>query len=489
MKSLKFSEFYKGQFADDGFELYLLKDSEEKVLYIGISRVSIWHRWFGGGTSHMDIDSTGKIRGRSYVGEVIERCLPNSWEWMIELWSREDCLNACNTELSGKDVRKLEIEGIEPYMIVKFGPLYNLTHVSESDEDPVTPNALLQAILKVDKTSVITIAQAKTMFLESIKPPGSVNTHTRQAYKTALDTFLNMLATHQIDSSSFPVAELRENSITDFVDYMKGFSPATESLYLHVVKNFFKFLDAENLAPVKLSRIRTLIRQRARRSRRQPVGYPEEDVKQFIGFMTNTRNFPVLDDDQLDNEGLRDARDRALILTLADTGLRLDEICKLRCSDLDFEANGAILRSRNKKQTFVPFSSRSINAIKAYLSHRKSLDLENSQISSSLPLFARHDKGAGRKIQPVTPTTVRNIVAERVQQALGDTAVGSITPHTFLHYFVTTILQATGNLKLAQVLARHTNIQITQKYAHISERELNQSYSEIFDKEQISEKV
>jgi integrase/recombinase XerC/integrase/recombinase XerD len=46
---------------------------------------------------------------------------------------------------------------------------------------------------------------------------------------------------------------------------------------------------------------------------------------------------------------------------------------------------------------------------------------------------------------------------------------------------VTTILQATGNLKLAQVLARHANIQITQKYAHISEHELNQSYYKIFD--------
>lgn len=47
---------------------------------------------------------------------------------------------------------------------------------------------------------------------------------------------------------------------------------------------------------------------------------------------------------------------------------------------------------------------------------------------------------------------------------------------------MTTILRATGNLKLAQVLARHTSIQVTQNYAHISEYEPNQNYYEIFEK-------
>jgi site-specific recombinase XerD len=67
-------------------------------------------------------------------------------------------------------------------------------------------------------------------------------------------------------------------------------------------------------------------------------------------------------------------------------------------------------------------------------------------------------------------------------QVLGPEAVGIITPHTFLHYFVTTILRATGNLKLAQVLARHSNIQVTQKYAHLSNDELDKGYYEIFEK-------
>jgi hypothetical protein len=135
VKSLSFSEFYKGQFADDEFELYLLKDTDEKVLYIGISRDSIWHRWFGGGTSHMEVDAAGKIWGKSYVGEAIERGFPKSWEWIIELWTREDCLRTCKSEFSKRNITKVGIELIEPYMIAKFEPLYNVMHNRRSHQN------------------------------------------------------------------------------------------------------------------------------------------------------------------------------------------------------------------------------------------------------------------------------------------------------------------------------------------------------------------
>jgi site-specific recombinase XerC len=68
-----------------------------------------------------------------------------------------------------------------------------------------------------------------------------------------------------------------------------------------------------------------------------------------------------------------------------------------------------------------------------------------------------------------------------VAEAIGPEAVGIITPHSFRHYFVTTVLRASGNLKLAQELARHRNIAVTQRYAHLSDDELDRGYSEIFD--------
>jgi integrase len=85
-------------------------------------------------------------------------------------------------------------------------------------------------------------------------------------------------------------------------------------------------------------------------------------------------------------------------------------------------------------------------------------------------------------VLPITPTTGRAIVHERVAEALGPEAVGSVTPHSFRHYFVTTVLRGSGgNLKLAQELARHRNIAVTQRYAHLSDDELDRGYHEIFD--------
>ncbi len=92
-------------------------------------------------------------------------------------------------------------------------------------------------------------------------------------------------------------------------------------------------------------------------------------------------------------------------------------------------------------------------------------------------------KVRGRKSSLLPLQRGRNIVSERVRQALGDQAEGRITPHSFRHYFVTTVLRASGNLKLAQELARHASIQVTQRYAHISDDELDKGYHEIFEKQ------
>jgi len=84
-------------------------------------------------------------------------------------------------------------------------------------------------------------------------------------------------------------------------------------------------------------------------------------------------------------------------------------------------------------------------------------------------------------VKSITTTTGRTIVEETVREILGDEAVGTITPHSFRHYFVTRVLIATGNLKLAQNLARHQNIAVTQRYAHLSDDELDKGYWEVFE--------
>jgi len=175
-------------------------------------------------------------------------------------------------------------------------------------------------------------------------------------------------------------------------------------------------------------------------------------------------------------ERLVNLRDRAFLYTLADTGLRVHEACNLRRGDLDWNEGKAMIIGKGNRQDVVRFSTRATTALMDYLHARAIIDGGMGKALSSLPIFARHDRGAGKKTKPITTTTGRNIITARVAEFVGPEAVGTITPHSFRHYFVTRVLRSSGNLKLAQELARHKNIAVTQRYAHLSDDELDKGY-------------
>lgn len=304
----------------------------------------------------------------------------------------------------------------------------------------------------------------------------SVN--TGRAYANGMRVFNSVLRENRLDPEGSPAALLTEDSASWMADALKDFSPATEQLYLASTVRFFEYLAAEKLAEINLPRLRLLLRQRTRRPGQRLPQFPRNDIESVLDYVNNIIN-KLSDNPEM---RLRALRDRSFLLTLADTGLRVHEACNLRRGDVDWNEGRAIIIGKGDKQAVVRFSTRSLDALRDYLSIRAVLDGVSGRPLPSLPLFARHDKGAGKKVKPITTTTGRNIVNERVRQALGDQAEGRITPHSFRHYFVTTVLRASGNLKLAQELARHASIQVTQRYAHLSDDELDKGYHEIFEK-------
>jgi site-specific recombinase XerD len=322
--------------------------------------------------------------------------------------------------------------------------------------------------------ATISIHEAVKAFLESVRLARSKNTH--ETYGFAMHRFRDLLASRGIDLQS-PAASLSEDAISWFAVYLKSQSPATEQLYLQAAKNFFKFLAAERLADVNLPRLDLLKLSRARRPGVRLPQFPAADIERLLHHVSD----PSFLDQAPEAEHLRALRDRAFLLTLADTGLRVHEACQLRRGDLDWNEGRAVIIGKGNKQAVVRFSARSLRALKGYLSARSARDGNAGKALGALPLFARHDKGAGARTKPITTATGRNIVHERGTEALGDLASRSITPHSFRHYFVTTVLRASGNLKLAQELARHANIQVTQRYAHLSNDELDRGYHEIFE--------
>jgi integrase/recombinase XerC len=322
--------------------------------------------------------------------------------------------------------------------------------------------------------SAITIQAATDEFIDMIRRSRSSN--TALSYAKGLHFFTQILAGMGIDPAGDPASQLSEDMIPGYLDALKAFSPATEQLYLVSVKRFYNFLAARKWAEINLPRLNEFILQQARRPGRRLPQFPRDDIEKVLEYMG------ALIPSAEPVERLRDLRDRAFLLALADTGLRVHEACALRRGDLDWNEGQAIIIGKGDKQAVIRFSSRSLQALKDYLAGRASIDGGSGRSLTSLPLFARHDKGAGKKVKPISTTTGRDIVHARVVQALGDVGQKWITPHSFRHYFVTSVLRASGNLKLAQELARHANIQVTQKYAHLSNEELDKGYHEIFDK-------
>jgi site-specific recombinase XerD len=322
----------------------------------------------------------------------------------------------------------------------------------------------------------LAIQQTIENFLELISTSRSAN--TTRSYKNALNHFALILDSHGMNIEETPISHLTENEMADFINALREYAPATEQMYLTAVSRFYQYIAAEDLARINLQRIQLLIQTRARKAGKRLPQFPQEDIEKVIAYAQTLPAKPTADA----NEKLRNCRDAAFILTLADSGIRVHEACNLRRGDIDWHEQKAIIIGKGDQEAILRFSQRTIRSLKGYLSLRAELDGASGRALRSLPIFARHDKGAGKKVKPITTTTGRNIISQHVQAALGKEAVGTITPHSFRHYFVTTVLRSSGgNLKLAQNLARHKNIQVTQRYAHLSDDELDRNYHEIFN--------
>ncbi len=320
-----------------------------------------------------------------------------------------------------------------------------------------------------------TIKEAINLYLDAIILSRSEN--TARTYRNGINMFCTMLEDHNLPVQTTDIKELPEDAIAWFAASLKTYSSNTERLYLTAANGFFEYLAAERITSPNLPRIKLLIRQRARRPGLRLPQFPRDIIEKVIVYSFTLSNVET----ENVQERLRNMRDRAFILTLSDTGLRVHEACALRRGSIEWNEGRAIIIGKGNQESVIRFSQRSIRAIKDYLHERSKFDGASGKPLSSLPVFARHDKGAGKNIKPITTKTGRKIIEYRVTKSVGKDYIGKITPHSFRHYFVTVVLASSGNLKLAQELARHRNITVTQRYAHLADDELDRRYTEIFD--------
>jgi site-specific recombinase XerD len=316
---------------------------------------------------------------------------------------------------------------------------------------------------------------------------GARSAGTVRAYKNGLAHLEALLRKAIIDPDATTPSQLSEDHALSFINRLQQLklAPATQKLYMAALRGYLEYLEWQKLASIDLGQVVRFSKRRLPNTGQRLPQFPKDEIEKVI---EATKTFV----DQADNDQnqLVALRDRAFILALADTGMRVHEACGLTRGDVDWREARAVIIGKGDKQAVVRFSKRSLAAIKAYLEARGELDGASGRRLTSLPLFTGHgrsnlQKGGGvtkARLKPLTTRTGRNIVTRRVREVLGAEAVGKITPHSFRHYFVTTVLRSTGgDIHLAQRLARHSSIAITERYAHLADDELDRGYDDIFN--------
>lgn len=131
MIKLRFEKFMSGKYdnKDEAHELYVLKN-ESLVLYVGISTRDIWNRWFGGNSSHLVKNFYGEWFSTSDAGRAVIENLPASNNWIVELWTLQDCIDFLDDRFEGANKSALTINYVEPFMIGKMRPSLNINYAN-----------------------------------------------------------------------------------------------------------------------------------------------------------------------------------------------------------------------------------------------------------------------------------------------------------------------------------------------------------------------
>lgn len=152
-------------------------------------------------------------------------------------------------------------------------------------------------------------------------------------------------------------------------------------------------------------------------------------------------------------------RDRAILLTLLDTGLRATELCSLLIGNVDLNTGkvnvlqGVRGGAKGGKGRTVFLGKAARRAVWRYLADRDDRD------DPEAPLFV------GKTNRAFNKDALRQVI-----NALGKKAgVKKCYPHRFRHTFSITYLRSGGDVFTLQMLLGHSSLDMVKRYARVAE--------------------
>lgn len=185
--------------------------------------------------------------------------------------------------------------------------------------------------------------------------------------------------------------------------------------------------------------------------------FTQDDIRALLKAAGYTQSWQARSGKQTQSRRPTASRDRAIILTLLDTGIRAQELCDLTIGDYDEKRGRLHIRhGKGDKQRFVVLGSRSRKAIWRML-------VERGQVKPSAPMYATQTEGHMQRDN--LRHTLRRI-GERAN-------VQRVYPHRFRHTFAINFVRNGGNVLLLKELLGHESIDMVMHYARIAEQDID----------------
>jgi integrase len=164
-------------------------------------------------------------------------------------------------------------------------------------------------------------------------------------------------------------------------------------------------------------------------------------------------------------KGYRCYRNRAIIYSLTETGMRRKAVTAINLSDVDFVKKKITVEEKGGMRHTYQINKEGLAAIRDYIENEREADFEKWQSPALFLSPCTNPNGNGR----LTVKVVNDVWNDVCKLA----GIEGRTPHSARHAMGRYIIEKTGNVAAVQRQLGHKNAAYSMQYSRITDEELN----------------
>ena len=289
------------------------------------------------------------------------------------------------------------------------------------------------------------LQQTLEAFMEYLRLERNASPLTLTTYRPAITSYMECAL--ELASDEWQPGDADRDLVRNWIMQQMDneLTSTTVNKNLSAVKSFYKYLQ-----------LRGLIDDNPTRYLRGP-----KREHTLPSFLTQAQIEDALETISTDPEDFLAVRNRLIIETIYQTGLRRAEVASLETQQVDLASMSLRVVGKGRKERIVPFGEALKEQIKAYLT------LKEQKVGQSRYFFVT------LKCRPLSGADVYQVVHKALSVVPGLPRRGA---HTLRHSFATEMLNAGAPITSIKELLGHSNLETTTRYTHTSFEQLKQLY-------------